>query len=58
MLTRRGFAGFASCLICTMTGLVATDASPAEGTSPALAPGVTGQDALSVIDGGELRTCQ
>ena len=27
MLTRRGFAGFASCAICAATGFVATDAS-------------------------------
>jgi hypothetical protein len=27
MLTRRGFAGFASCAICAVTGFVATDAS-------------------------------
>ena len=26
MLTRRGFAGFASCAVCGLTGLIATDA--------------------------------
>jgi len=31
MLTRRGFAGFASCAICAAMGLVASDASAADG---------------------------
>ena len=41
MLTRRGFAGFASCAICTVTGFVATDVSAAEGAPPAVTAGVT-----------------
>ena len=47
MLTRRGFAGFASCAICAVTGFVATDASAAEGALPGVTPGVTWQEALS-----------
>ena len=49
MLTRRGFAGFASCAICAVTGFIATDAS-AEDTPPAVTPGVT-QKILSKMDG-------
>jgi quercetin dioxygenase-like cupin family protein len=49
MLTRRGFAGFASCALCAVTGFIATDAS-AEGTAPATTPGVT-RKILSQIDG-------
>ena len=39
-LTRRDFAGIASCAICAVTGFIATDAS-AQGTPPATTPGVT-----------------
>jgi quercetin dioxygenase-like cupin family protein len=49
MLTRRGFAGFAPCAICAVTGLVATDAS-AQITPPAATPGVT-RKILSQMDG-------
>jgi quercetin dioxygenase-like cupin family protein len=45
MLTRRGFAGFASCAICAATGFIATDAS-AQGASD----GVT-RTTLSQMDG-------
>ena len=47
MLTRRDFAGFASCAICAVTGCVATGTSAAEGASTAVTPRVTVQDALS-----------
>jgi quercetin dioxygenase-like cupin family protein len=40
MLTRRGFAGFASCAICAVTGFLATEAS-AQGAPPAASGGVT-----------------
>jgi quercetin dioxygenase-like cupin family protein len=50
MLTRRGFAGFASCAICAVTGFVATDVSAAEGAPPAVTPGVT-RKILSQMDG-------
>ena len=40
MLTRRGFAGFASCAICGLSGFIATDAS-AQGAPTATTPGVT-----------------
>ena len=36
MLTRRGFAGLASCAICAVTGFIATEAS-AQGAPPAAA---------------------
>jgi len=49
MLTRRGFTGFASCAICTVTGFIATDASAAEG-APAAPPGLT-RKILSQMDG-------
>jgi quercetin dioxygenase-like cupin family protein len=49
MLTRRGFAGVASCALCSITGFVATDAS-AQTTPPATTPGVT-RKILSQIDG-------
>jgi quercetin dioxygenase-like cupin family protein len=49
MLTRRGFAGFASCAICTVTGFVATEAS-AQGAPPAATAGVT-RKILSQTDG-------
>ena len=48
MLTRRGFAGVASCALCSITGFVATDASAQ--TSPAATPGVT-RKILSQADG-------
>jgi quercetin dioxygenase-like cupin family protein len=49
MLTRRSFAGIASCAICSLTGFMATDAS-AQGTPPAATPGVT-RKILSQVDG-------
>jgi quercetin dioxygenase-like cupin family protein len=49
MLTRRGFAGFASCAICGITEFVATAAS-AQGTPPAASGGVT-RKILSQADG-------
>ena len=49
MLTRRGFAGFASCAICGITEFVATAAS-AQGTPPAASGGVT-RKILSQTDG-------
>jgi quercetin dioxygenase-like cupin family protein len=48
MLTRRGFAGVASCALCAITGFVASDAS-AEGAPPPT-PGVT-RKILSQLDG-------
>jgi quercetin dioxygenase-like cupin family protein len=49
MLTRRDFAGLASCAICGLTGLIATDAS-AQGTPTATTTGVT-RKILSQMDG-------
>src|SRR5712692_11616341 len=49
MLTRRGFAGFASCAICGITEFIATAAS-AQGAPPAAAGGVT-RKILSQTDG-------
>jgi quercetin dioxygenase-like cupin family protein len=49
MLTRRGFAGFASCAICGITEFVAAEAS-AQGAPPAATPGVT-RKILSQTDG-------
>jgi quercetin dioxygenase-like cupin family protein len=49
MLTRRGFAGVASCALCSLTGFIATDAS-AQTSPPAATPGVT-RKILSQIDG-------
>ena len=49
MLTRRGFAGFASCAICAVTGFIATEAS-AQGAPPAVTPGVK-RTTLSQMDG-------
>ena len=49
MLTRRGFAGVASCAICGLAGFVATDAS-AQGAQPVTSGGVT-RKILSQIDG-------
>jgi quercetin dioxygenase-like cupin family protein len=50
MLTRRGFAGFASCAICAVTGFVATDASAETAPPAAATPGVT-RKILSQTDG-------
>ena len=50
MLTPRGFAGFASCVISAVTGFVASDASAAEGASPPVTPGLT-RKMLSQMDG-------
>ena len=49
MLTRRGFAGFASCAICGIAEFVAAEAS-AQGTPPAATGGVT-RKILSQTDG-------
>jgi quercetin dioxygenase-like cupin family protein len=49
MLTRRGFAGVASCALCAITGFIATDAS-AQGAPPATTPGVN-RKILSQSDG-------
>jgi len=47
MLTRRGFAGFASCAICAITGFIATEAS-AQGAAPS---GGVNRKILSKTDG-------
>ena len=49
MLTRRDFAGIASCALCAVMGFIATDAS-AQDTPPATTPGVT-RKILSQTDG-------
>ena len=49
MLTRRGFAGVASCAICAVTGFMASGAS-AQGAQPAATPGVS-RKILSQSDG-------
>jgi quercetin dioxygenase-like cupin family protein len=49
MLTRRGFAGVASCALCALTGFAATEAS-AQGAPAATTPGVT-RKILSQMDG-------
>ena len=49
MLTRRDFAGIASCAICAVAGFTATEAS-AQGTPAATTPGVT-RKILSQVDG-------
>ena len=49
MLTRRGFAGFASCAICGITEFIATEAS-AQAGQPAATAGVT-RKILSQTDG-------
>jgi quercetin dioxygenase-like cupin family protein len=49
MLTRRRFAGFASCAICAATGFIATGAS-AQNAPPAPANGIT-RKTLSEMDG-------
>jgi len=48
MLTRRGFAGFASCALCAITGFVATDASA---QAPAASTGGVTRKLLSKTDG-------
>ena len=49
MLTRRGFAGFASCALCGIGEFIATEAS-AQGAPAATTPGVT-RKILSQMDG-------
>jgi quercetin dioxygenase-like cupin family protein len=49
MLTRRRFAGFATCAICGITEFIATEAS-AQGAPAATTPGVT-RKILSQVDG-------
>jgi quercetin dioxygenase-like cupin family protein len=49
MLTRRGFASFASCAICGIAAFIATEAS-AQATPPAATGGVT-RKILSKTDG-------
>ena len=49
MLTRRGFAGFASCALCGITEFIAIEAS-AQGAPAATTPGVT-RKILSQTDG-------
>jgi quercetin dioxygenase-like cupin family protein len=49
MLTRRGFARFAPCAICAVTGFIATDAS-AQSAPPVVTPGVR-RKILSQMDG-------
>jgi quercetin dioxygenase-like cupin family protein len=49
MLTRRGFAGFASCAICGITEFIAAEAS-AQGVPPTATAGVT-RKILSQTDG-------
>jgi quercetin dioxygenase-like cupin family protein len=49
MLTRRSFAGFASCAICAVAGFIATDAS-AQGAPPAATAGLK-RKILSTTDG-------
>jgi quercetin dioxygenase-like cupin family protein len=49
MLTRRGFTGFASCVLCGLTEFVAAEAS-AQGAPPAATAGVT-RKLLSQTDG-------
>lgn len=49
MLTRRNFAGIASCALCAISGFIASDAS-AQGAPPATTPGVN-RKILSQVDG-------
>ena len=49
MLTRRGFTGFASCAICSVSGFLATEAS-AQTPPPAATPGLK-RNLLSKMDG-------
>ena len=50
MLTRRDFAGLASCAICGLTGLIATDASAQNAPTGTTTTGVT-RKILSQTDG-------
>ena len=50
MLTRRKFAGFASCALCGITEFVAAEAS-AQGTPPAASSGGVTRKILSQTDG-------
>jgi len=50
MLTRRKFAGFASCVLCGITEFVAAEAS-AQGTPPAASSGGVTRKILSQTDG-------
>ena len=50
MLTRRGFASFASCALCAITGFAPPEASAAKGAPPAVIPGLT-RKILSQMDG-------
>ena len=50
MLTRRGFAGLASCAVCGLTGLIAIDASAQGAPTGTATPGVT-RKILSQTDG-------
>ncbi|WGS22996.1 MULTISPECIES: cupin domain-containing protein [unclassified Bradyrhizobium] len=50
MLTRRDFAGIASCAICGLAGFMASDAS-AQGTQSASSSGGVTRKILSQIDG-------
>src|SRR5579863_538362 len=50
MLTRRGFAGLASCAICGVAGFFASDASADNAAPPATTPGVA-RKILSQMDG-------
>ena len=50
MMTRRGFAGLASCAVCGLTGLIATDASAQGAPTGTTTPGVT-RKILSQTDG-------
>ena len=49
MLTRRGFAEFASCALCAVTGFMATDASAQN--APAAATAGVKRKILSQVDG-------
>jgi quercetin dioxygenase-like cupin family protein len=50
MLTRRGFAGIASCALCAITGFIATDASAEDAPPAAATPGIK-RKILAQIDG-------
>lgn len=50
MLTRRGFAGLASCALCGLAEFIATDASAAESTPPPAPTGFT-RKMLTQMDG-------
>jgi len=51
MLTRRGFAGVASCAICGLAGFLAEDASAQGAAQPATTSGGVTRKILSQIDG-------